>query len=236
MTGARLSAALLLAVSVAGCEPDVASTGPTFDGQTGRLRVVSATPDAARPHPVNITVDGVPVAVNVAYGAGTAYVPASAGSHRVVVRRTADTTVVLHQGDVTVGANSDHTLVTTGTGAGTQGTLLSDDNAAPASGNIRLRVVNASPTATSVDVYLTTAAADITTATPAIAALAFRAASSYQSLAAGTYRLRATTAGTKTVVLDVTLPAIAAGGGRTILVLDRAQGGTPLTSAVLTDR
>lgn len=228
--------ALLTAFAVAGCDPDAASTGPTFAGATGRLRIVSATPDPARTDRVNVVVDGVPVAVSVAYGTGTAYIPMTAASHQVSVRRTADTTVSVLAQSVTVAANTDHTLLTTGTGTGIQGTLLTDDNAAPATGQIRVRLVNASPSAPSVDVYLTGATADILTATPTVSALAFRGASAYQATAAGSYRLRVTTAGTKTVILDQTLAAVAAGGVRTVVVLDRAAGGAPLTSAVLVDR
>jgi hypothetical protein len=48
--------------------------------------------------------------------------------------------------------------------------------------------------------------------------------------------VRVTAAGSKTPILDVTLPALASGSARTLVLLDRSAGGTPATSALLVDR
>lgn len=71
----------------------------------------------------------------------------------------------------------------------------------------RVRALNGSFNAQNVDIYLTTPAADLNATTPTFAAVAFKKAvpaSGQDSidLNGGTYRLRITTAGSKTVIFD----------------------------------
>ncbi|CAG2154978.1 hypothetical protein D3C87_1251020 [compost metagenome] len=71
----------------------------------------------------------------------------------------------------------------------------------------RIRGLNASINAQNVDMYLTTPAQDIAAVTPTIAAIGYKSAvpaSGQDSIYVdgGTYRLRVTTAGTKTVIFD----------------------------------
>ncbi|QOT82168.1 DUF4397 domain-containing protein [Cupriavidus basilensis] len=70
-----------------------------------------------------------------------------------------------------------------------------------------VRSLNASFNAQNVDIYLTVPAADLAAATPTFAAVAYKSAvpasgSDSINLNGGTYRLRITTAGTKTVIFD----------------------------------
>jgi hypothetical protein len=119
--------------------------------------------------------------------------------------------------------------------------VLTDDNAAPAAGEAKLRVVHAAPSGGPVDVYVTAPdVVDITAVAPTLTTVTFRSASAYLPLAAGARRVRVTGGGTKTVLLDTTAPAVAlplaAGQIRTVLVLDKPGGGQPLQAAVLVDR
>jgi hypothetical protein len=229
------------AAALAACNTD--EVGPTgFDPNqpTGRIRFVHAISDPARASAINVTVDGVPLGVNLAYAAAapappTLYYPAYAGNRQFAVRRTADTTVRLLDQPVAVAANADHTVIAVGSATIT-GLVLTDNNAPPAAGNVKLRAVNAATAAGNVDVYITAPGADILTISPTIAALAPRTASAYVERAAGAVQVRFTTAGTKTVVRDVSIAALAAGAIRTVVLLEAAAGGTPLTSSVLTDR
>jgi hypothetical protein len=136
---------------------------------------------------------------------------------------------------VTVAANTDQTVIGVGSGATTTALVLTDNNAPPAAGNIKVRAVNATAAAT-VDVYVTAQDASIATMAPTFANLAPRTASAYVERAAGAFQVRFTTAGTKTVVRDVSVSAVGAGGIRTVVLLEAATGGTPFTSATLTDR
>ncbi|MEP6502070.1 MAG: DUF4397 domain-containing protein [Betaproteobacteria bacterium] len=76
----------------------------------------------------------------------------------------------------------------------------------------RVRIVNASSAAGTVDVYLSAVGADIASLAPTLSAVAYEGASpasgsnSY-TLSAGSYELRLTAAGSKTVLFDGTLSA-----------------------------
>jgi len=237
----------LVAASLLACGEERLPSGVTPTSPTGRIRFVNAVADPARADRLDVTVAGVPLAVNIAYGAAAPntavqpnpapYYPVYVGSWPVVARRTADTTVTVLNQNVTIAEGTDYTVLAVGTSAGVSGVVLTDDNTAPAAGNVRLRLVHASPTSpAAVDVYATAVTTDISSATPSAANVAFRSGSAYLALPAGTYRVRVTAAGSKAPILDVTLPALASGAARTLVLLDRSAGGTPATSALLVDR
>jgi hypothetical protein len=229
------------AVALAACgTDDLGPAGFEPTQPSGRIRFVHAISDP-RASAVNVTVDGVPLGVNLAYAAPapappTLYYPAYAGNRQFAVRRTADTTVRLLDAAVPITANVDHTVIALGATTTISALVLTDDNTAPAAGSVKLRAVNAAPFATNVDVYITAPNASIATIPPTIAGLAPRTASAYIERTAGAFQVRFTTAGTKTVVRDVSIAALAAGAIRTVVLLEAAAGGPPLTSTVLTDR
>jgi hypothetical protein len=248
----RFLALVSATAALAACDTDeVGPTGFEPNQPTGRIRFVHAISDPARASRINVTVDGVPLGVNLPYAGTTPttalpnpgvapappslYYPAYAGNRQFAVRRTADTTVRLLDQAVPVTASVDHTVIAVGSTTITA-LVLADNNAAPAAGSVKLRAVNAATAAGNVDVYITAQGASIATIAPTIADLAPRAASMYVERPAGAFQVRFTTAGTKIVVRDVSIEAIAAGSIRTIVLLEAAAGNTPLTSAVLTDR
>jgi hypothetical protein len=233
----RHLALVVAALAACGTE-DVGITGFEPTQPTGRIRFLHAVSGTGA---VNVTVDGVPLGANIAYGGaapGTQYYPAYVGNRQFAVRRTADTSVHVLDAPVAVTTNTDHTVIAVGAGASITALVLTDNNAPPAAGNIKIRAVNAATAAGNVDVYITAQGASIATIPPTIAALAPRTASAYVERTAGAFQVRFTTAGTKTVVRDISVAASAAGAGaiRTVVLLEAAAGGTPLTSAVLTDR
>ncbi len=237
----RSFALLGAAVALVACGTDeVGPTGYEPTQPTGRFRFVHAVSDTARADTVNVTVDGVPAGVNVAYGAAapappTLYYPAYVGARQFAVRLTTDTSVHVLDAEVAIAANTDHTVLAVGSTT-VSALVLTDNNAAPAAGNVKVRAVNAATAAGNVDVYVTAPGANITALAPSFAGLAPRAASGYLERAAGATQVRFTTAGTKTVVRDVSLGTVAAGAIRTVVLLEARAGGTPLTSSVLTDR
>ena len=105
----------------------------------------------------------------------------------------------------------------------------------------RLKVVNMSPTAGAVDVFITAANADLAAATPVATNVATRAVFAGASFAPGTYSVRTVPAGTapaaRTAAVNSTLAVtVVAGNGRTIVIADAAAGGAPLRSFALTDQ
>lgn len=249
-TTTKLLAAATL-VAAAACSAKDAPTGPRPTGPSSRLRVVNATPDPTAGGAANVKIGDQTFAVNLGYGAATGYQRVYTGQRELHVRRTSDTTIVVTDATFSNGADLDFTAFITGKrvangGTGIASIMVPDDNSAPTAGNVKLRFVNASPAAGSVDIYVTAPTASILTATPDVAALNFASATAYLVKPAGTYRVRVTTAGTKTVLLDITqtagtappspvvpaLPALAAGSIRTIAILDKSGSGTPITAAI----
>jgi len=217
------------------------------------VRFVNLVNDPAR-IPVNAILESVPFGVNLAYGATTpASLPSPAtanysailsGARSLVLKKTADTTVVVATISFTVADNLDYTVYATGGTGGTPVTnfVATDANPVPTASQVEVRIVNMSPSAGAVDVFVTAPNADLSAATPTAAGLAYQSASPYAVFSPGTYRVRAVPAGTlpavraTSVVVTLNNVALAGGTGRTVIIADRAAGGAPLTGFVLTDR
>jgi hypothetical protein len=99
-----------------------------------------------------------------------------------------------------------------------------------------------SPTAGSVDVFVTPPGTDLSNIPPSAAALVPGTASAYFEYQPGTYTVRFVPAGTPlaarntSVSITLAATAFAGGTGRSIVAADRAAGGAPLTAFVLIDR
>ena len=222
-------------------------------GPTGRVRFVNLVTDPTR-IPVNAILEGVPFGVNLGYGATTPatlpspstanYSAILSGARSLVVKKTADTTIVLATIGFTVADNVDYTVYATGGTAGAAVTnfVTTDANPVPTAAQTEVRIVNMSPSAGALDVFVTAPNADLAAATPAATNLAYQAATAYAVFAPATYQVRAVPAGTAaalrstSVVVTINNVALAGGTGRTIIIADRAAGGAPLTGFVLSDR
>jgi len=251
-----LSAIALCATAACGTKDAAAPLQPS--GPTGRIRFVNVITDTTRGR-VNAILEGVPFGVNMTYTTSTPatlatpstanYAAILTGSRSLVLKRTADTNVVVATIPVTIGDGEDRTVYAVGGTAGGTVTSFSttDDNttAIPA-GQTSVRVVNLSPAAGAVDVFVTAPNADLATATPVATNVAPSAASVYANIAPlSTYQIRAVPAGTAAanraanvlVSVTPTVPAsLSAGTGHTIIIADKAAGGAPSTAFVLTDR
>ena len=222
-------------------------------GPTGRMRVVNVITDTTRGR-INVIVDGLPFGVNLTYTQSTPatlpapstapYAAVLAGDRPIVLKRTVDTTVTVGTFTVAVGANEDRTVYAFGPGGG--GAIgvfpTTDTNTVPPAGQSRLRIVQMSPAFGALDVFVTAPGADLATATPAAANLAYQRVSSYFAVPAGTYRIRAVPAGTapadraSMAVIDLNNVVLAAGSARTIVTADNNTGGPPLRAFLLADR
>lgn len=240
------------AVMACGTKEAAGPLEPT--GPTGRIRFVNLINDPTR-IPVNAILEKVPFGVNLGYtGTTPSSLPAPntaiysaiyAGDRNLVLKKTADTTLTVANFTVTVAANADVTVYATGGagGATVSQFLTTDNNAAVASGTTRIRIVNMSPAAGSVDVFITAPNADLSTATPVASAVTVQGSSAYiTTVAPGTYQVRAVPAGTapanrgSSVVASISSVALASGAARTIVIADKAAGGSPSTAFVLTDQ
>lgn len=244
-------ALLLLLASACGTSDAPGPLEPS--GPVGRVRFVNLINDPAR-NPVNALLERLPFGVDLVYGAATpatlpspstaAYAAVLAGDRSILVKRTADTSVALATLPFTVADGRDQSVYATGGAGGGAVTafVTADTNPVAAPAQTRLRLVQLSPTAGAVDVFLTAPGADLAAATPVAANLAYRAVSPYFSFAPGTYQLRAVPAGTApasraaSIALDFQDLALPTGAARTIVTADREAGGAPLRALVLVDR
>lgn len=221
----------LVALSVfalAACSDDDA-TNPT---PQGRVRVVHAISDVPK---TDVLLDGTKVKAGLNYKAADGYRIGSVGQHPVKVRKenAAADLVSVNQ---TVQADKDYTIIAYGSEAQPKSIALVDDNAAPAAGKAKVRVVHAADGEPNVDVYVVEAEADLATATAAATNIAPGAASAYVTKDADTYFVILTGVGNKTAVLTVQNVDLTNGKVRTIVAVEKAGGGTPLEGVKLDDR
>lgn len=168
------------------------------DHTEANVRVLHASPDAPA---VDVFVDDAEAISDLAFDEITDYVALPTGEHNIqVFPASADGTGdPVIEADVTLSTDTDYTIAAVGLVADIEPLVLVDDNAAPAAGEAKLRFVHASPDAPAVDIYAEGAGVVVPNA-------AFKDASGYLGLAAGTYDLEVRAAGTETVALD--LPGI----------------------------
>lgn len=170
-------------------------------GETGRVRVMHASPDAPA---VDIFVDGQKAVSALAFPEDTGYVALPAGTHTVEVFASPSdgTGVPVLQAALQVAAGSDYTVLAVGRLSDSTLTLLplEDDNSLPAMGTAHVRLVHASPDAPAVDVTVAG------TSTEVFSDVAFKGVGAYTPVTAGSYDLEVRVASAGDVVKTVSLP------------------------------
>lgn len=226
---ALTSVSMLAGVAaIAGCNLDsnIAPAGPQ-----GTVQFVNAAP---RYSAVDLNVDTLDLAPGTPYGNGTTVpVAAQATPHQFVVSITNDTTV-LASAPVLVSDQSVFTAILIQRPVGADLLVLPDTVKAPTGSLATIRVINGSPSAGAVDVYVTTT--DSTLVNPIATNLQLEGVSPYVNVPAGSGRVRITPTGTtKTVLLDADASSLLAGQVRSLLIIDSAGGGLPVTGLAIPD-
>ena len=191
---------------------------------TAHVRLLNAIPIQSS---IDMLIDSNDVASSIPYGAASGYVSVSSGSRHLQIEATGSTTPYVDQ-NISLSSGKYDTVMDTGTGA----VVLTDNNTAPSSGNVSIRVINASSNIGAADVYIVTSGSGIGTS-PTFSSLAVNAASGYSTLAAGSYQVYFTTPGTTNVVLSTGALSLSGGQIRTVVALDGQSGG--VTTSVLAD-
>jgi hypothetical protein len=217
-------AMLGMAATVAACSDDDPAT-------TTRLRAVHLSPDAPN---VDILVNGSVVASDLAYDESTDYYDIPSGTTDIQVQAVGSNDDVI-AASPNLAANTDYTVIAANLLASIEPLLLTDNNTAPTAGNVKVRVVHGAPSAPAVDVYVTAPGADLATATPTLTNVSFKGVSAYLTVPAGSYQIRVTPAGTKTVVIDSGTVPLVSGQIRTVIATDAPGGGAPFGAIVLDD-
>lgn len=172
--------------------------GSSKSSTTAQLRFVNAVADSVGV-PYDVLADSSSFATGVGFKSGTAYIAVSSGSHQMEVRNTGTTADLLAQ-TINVAGGSSYTYLAGGAGAAPAGILLTDTTTAATSGNIQVRIVNATGGFGSFDAYINPPGTDITTVTADVSNLGFGANSGYKTLAAATYQISITKPGENSIV------------------------------------
>ena len=225
------SLAVVTLAAVVACEGRTTGRLITGPASGARVRILNAVTSSQS---VDLIVDGQVSASGVAFGGASPYASLSLGSHRLQARSsTTGTTLV----DFTRDLNAEGAFsLIPAPGLTQSGALFIADDLTPAPGQAKLRVVHVAAAPGTIAVYVTSGNTDLSTATATVPSLAFGTASSYVTVAPGTYRVRVTPAGNPgTVLLDSGNLVVAAGSVRTLLVTDAPGGGLPPSLSVVAD-
>jgi hypothetical protein len=221
-----MSGVLLVAALALGC-------GGSSSSNTGQLRFVQASPLSTQ---VQLVVDGTQQANNLNYGNATGYLTIPTGSRHVQVLPVSGSTTAILDKSVSVNSTTNQTLLMTGTSGAISSVLLSDANTTAASGDIHVRVVNASNRMGPADVYILPAGSSIVGATPVPnGPFGFNQNTGYQLVATGGYQIVMAVPGTTSAVLSTgTVNPTLSSQNQTVIVLDNLAGG--FTFTVLQDQ
>ena len=224
----RVLAPLALIAAVGACS---GSTTGTTTARTD-VRVVQASPDAP---PLDVLVDDTVDFTGLPFDSVTPYALVRADSDTVSVRASGGSSTLTSK-VYEIAAGQNYTLVPYGPVAALGTQVLVDDTVAPASGSANVRAFLVAPSMGAVDVYVSPPGTDLTAQSPLMTGLRYPNASANIGVIAGTYDVRVTLTGTKTVVLDAGTITFGDGQNRTLVLLDHAGIGLPIGSVLLSDR
>ena len=167
---------LLLLAALGGCG------GSTDDSGVASVRFVNASAGYSL---LDVYVDDTLELSGLTAGSAGDYMSLSAGTHSTALTRNASSTVLASQ-DRSFGSGASYTVVAYGWEGALKTYQLSDDEAAPASGKAKFRVLNTAPDAGSLDVYVTLATDSLDDASPVASAVAGASVSAYATISQGT--------------------------------------------------
>lgn len=186
-----LITAALLSVTAAAVGCGGGSTTPQ-NSAAAQIRVMQGSPDLGN---VDVFANGQVLATDLGYHvfptSTTKYMSIGAGNIHFQEFPTGTTSTALVDKRLDLSADTFYTVLTVGEqSVGSLAILtLTDDHTPPPSGQLKLRIVHGASTIGAVDVYLAANMNDVVPATPAVRALAYKAASSYITFPGSTVTL-----------------------------------------------
>lgn len=197
------------------------------------IRVVHDSPDAP---PVDIVVNGdfdAPLVEDLAFPNATDFVEVPADTYNIRVAVANTQTTVIDE-DLTFEKDERYSVYAVNFVTDIEPLVLSETTRRIAT-EAKVRLVHGSPTAPAVDIYVTAPGVSIDSAEPAFTGVNFKDETGFVPLTPGSYQVRVTPEGTKTVAIDTGAIELAGGGIYTAIARDNAGGGTPLGLILLDD-
>jgi hypothetical protein len=197
-----------------------------------RVRLVNTSPDS---NGLEVLLDtNTSAAVSgVTFGTASKYVSLSAGGHTVQVKDPNAGSAPPSQ-NLNFAAGTDTTLLAASSYATLNIVQLADNNKAPATGDVKIRVVHTAQSLGSVDVYIVAPGTNLQSVSATFSNVGFEAATDYHEVSAGNYEVYITQPGQKFYYIDSGPLNLTAGQIRTVVALDNVAG-NGYTAAVLAD-
>jgi hypothetical protein len=189
MKSRLMALALVASLSLVACGGDE-NVSDTY----GNVRVLVASPNAPG---LDLEFGDNQVAADLSYMENTGYLIVPPGSLDIRLEPLADTAAVLKQ-TLNIAEQGEYTVIALNYVDELESIVLEDDDVAPPSGQVRLRVVHGAPALGPVDVYVTLLNDPLES--PVLTNVAFKDASAYLNLPAGTYRVSVTLTGSDEVI------------------------------------
>jgi len=191
-----LSVIALGAVLITGCKKDDEAPAQA------RVLVTHASPDAPG---VDLLVDDQKVnSAALTFPSNTGYLAVNSGTRNIKVNAAGTSTSVINA-NLTLETNKNYSVFAVNRLASIEAVVLEDNLAAPAAGKAHIRVVHLSPDAPAVNIGVTGSSSNLFTN------LAFKGATAFTPVDAGTYNLEIRLASNNAVVLPIPSVALAAG-------------------------
>jgi len=206
-----------------------------FDvGTPADVRIIHDSPNAPAISVITNNDVTAPLVPTLSYPDFTAYLSETPGAYSIAITPASNPSDVLAKQNLQLNAGSVHSVYAIGLLANLNTLITRDDDRRYAT-QAKLRIIQGSPSAGLVDVYLTAPGEAIATAVPVYAAIPFGADTGFVSYAAASYELTITPAGSKTAAIGPTAVTLSNDGLYTAVARDAAGGGSPLGLILLDD-
>ena len=217
--------ALFVCLFMAGCKVSVNS-----NNDKASVRVLHASPNAPN---LDFKINDINLIKDVAFKAASSFQRIDAGRKALSV--SASNTGVNHiLSTYDFSRDRAYTIIVSNRLSAIEPILLEDESTGPLLGQSKLRLVHAAADAATLDVYITSPNAAISTATPRWTNIAYKTIGASLQISAGNYQVRATVSGTKNVIYDSGAVVIPTGGNIVLVAVEQRAGTSPISLIGLT--
>lgn len=194
------------------------------------VRVLHAAPETSR---LEVVLEGESRTL-LDYAEVSERITLESGERRLQLRLSGDTAALIDL-DTLFESGGQYTVLAAGRQGDLQPVVLTDDPTPPDTGESRIRLVHAAPTAGLVDIYVTLPGAPLEAASPDLTSVAFGDVSDYMILESRTYQVRVTAAGGGELLIDLPLLVLSSMRVLTLVIMDTMGSGPPHGLIALSD-